>query len=155
VTKLGGEQYDLRLSGVTHNASWLHLPSIAHLRFQNPGNVAVVPRGTVQLFGPRNKLVAQGAINEDSSFILPDAYRQLTVPIKTVGSAPWWPAHYTLLVNYRYDGLAQTATRTELLYFISLPHLLVSLALIVGFSGTLYYYRSGLWITLKKLRFHL
>jgi len=154
VTKLGGEQYDLRLNKVTHNTSWLHLPTAAHLRFQNPGNVAVVPRGTVQLFGPHNTLIGQGAINEDSSFILPDAYRQLTVPIRSVGSAGWWPEHYTLQVNYRYDGLAVAATRTEKFYFINLPHLLVSLTVILILTIALYYYRPVLWITLKKLRFH-
>lgn len=155
VTKLGGEQYDLRLNKVTHDTSWLHLPTVAHLRFQNPGNVAVVPRGTVQLLGPHDTLIAQSAINEDSSYILPDAYRQLAVPLKSVGAVTWWPAQYRLLVNYRYDGLAQTATHTEKVYFISLPHLLLSTALIIGFISTIYYYRSTLWITLKKLRFHL
>ena len=154
VTKLGGEQYDLRLNKVTHNTNWLRLPTTAHLRFQNPGNVAVVPRGTVQLFGPHNRLIGQGAINEDSSFILPDAYRQLTVPIRSVGSAGWWPEHYTLQVNYRYDGLAVAATRTEKFYFINLPHLLVSLTVILILTIALYYYRPVLWITLKKLRFH-
>ena len=154
VTKLGGEQYDLRLNKATHDTSWLHLPTVARLRFQNPGNIAVVPRGTVQLFGPHDKLIAQSAINEDSSFILPDAYRQLAVPINPVGAAPWWPAHYTLRVNYRYDGLVQTATHTEKFYFINLPHMLVTLGLILVLTIALYYYRNSLWTTLKKLRFH-
>lgn len=154
VTKLGGERYDLRLNSVTHNTSWLHPPTTARLRFQNPGNVAVAPRGTVQLYGPHDNLIAQGAINEDSSYILPEAYRQLAVPLKSVGATSWWPAHYRLRVNYRYDGLAQTATREETFYFVNLSHLVISAALIIGFGGALYYYRDGLWKTLQKRRFH-
>ncbi|MEO8105566.1 MAG: hypothetical protein ABI602_04510 [Candidatus Saccharibacteria bacterium] len=154
VTKLGGEQYDLRLNSVSHDTSWRHLPQVAHLRFYNPGNVAVVPRGTVRLLGPHNSLIGQGAINEDSSFILPDAYRQLGVPIKLVGAAPWWPAHYTLQVNYRYDGLAQTARHEEKLYFVNWPHLGFSIVIIIGLAIMLYYFRLTLWTTLKKVRFH-
>ena len=154
VTKLGGESYDLRLSSVTHDTSWLHLPAVAHLRFQNPGNVAVVPRGTIQLFGPHDNLIAQGAINEDSSYILPEAYRQLAVPLKSVGATSWWPAHYRLRVNYRYDGLVQTATREETFYFVNLSHLVISVALSIGFVSSLYYYRDGLWKTLQKRLFH-
>ena len=154
VTKLGGEKYDLRLNKFTHDVSWLHVPVVAHLRFQNPGNVAVVPRGTVQLLGPHDRLIGQGAINEDSRFILPDAYAQLTVPIKPVAAAPWWPAHYTLRINYRYDGLAQTATHSEKFYFINPLHVLVSVVIILGLTIALYCYRYSLWITLKKLRLH-
>jgi len=154
VTKLGGEKYDLRLTKITRDTSWWRLPKVIHLRFQNPGNVAVVPRGNVQLLGPHDKLIAQGAINEDSSYVLPDANRHLTVPIKSVGATPWWPARYTLRVNYRYDGLAQTATRTEKFYFINVPHLLVSGALTLILTISLYYYRDSLWITLKKARLH-
>ncbi len=154
VTKLGGEQYDLRLKSVTYDASWWHVPRVAHLRFYNPGNVAVVPRGTVRLLGPHNRLIGQGAINEDSSFILPDAYRQLGVSIKAVGPTPWWLTRLTLQVNYRYDGLAQTATHEEKLYFINWLHLALSIVIIISFAILLSCYRQPLWITLKKIRFH-
>lgn len=154
VTKLGGEQYDLRLNQTTYDASWRHLPMEAHVRFQNPGNVAVVPRGTVRLLGPHNTLLGQGAINEDSSFILPDAYRQLVVPIKLIGTAAWWPARYTLQVNYRYDGLAQAARHEESFYFINWLHIGLSLGLFSAIAVALYYYHRVLWITLKKVRFH-
>lgn len=52
LNKVGGERYDLRLDSIKQNGNWFKLPDEVHLRFKNPGNVHVVPRGLVKLKSP-------------------------------------------------------------------------------------------------------
>lgn len=112
--KTGGDHYDLRLSSVNANGSIFKMPSQVRLKFYDPGNVHVVPRGVVKLIGPGNKTISQGAINQESSFILPDTYRTMFVDLHSVKSArSWLPiASYRLEVDYRYDGISQYAAKS-------------------------------------------
>lgn len=114
VNKVGGARYDLALASVSRNGSLFALPSSVTLRFQNPGNVHVTPRGTVELRAPDGSVVRKGIINADSAFVLPKTYRQVIIPLDASSGAR--PAslmnNYRLVVNYRYDGFADTATRS-------------------------------------------
>lgn len=118
-TKVGGEKYDLKLNGVSSNGNWLHLPGEVSLNFSNPGNVHVVPRGTVKLLAVNGSVVAQGVINEESSYVLPETERVLTVKLNKTGSVGLWPAAYKLQIDYRYDGIDQIARREQSLYFLN------------------------------------
>jgi hypothetical protein len=133
--KIGGERYDLRLDSINHNNSWLHLPRFAKLRFYNPGNVHVVPRGTVQLMTPSGAIVAEGIINEESAAVLPGTHRQLSSTLHTVGKPGLWPAFYKLKVTYRYDGLDRFATRTQTIHFVNIPGLLLAALLLTLIAG--------------------
>ncbi|MDB5169139.1 MAG: exported protein of unknown function [Candidatus Saccharibacteria bacterium] len=119
VTKVGGEHYDLRLKQVTHNGNWLHLPSTVILRFQNPGNVHVIPRGLVELKSPSGTVMARGVINVDSAIVLPESFRTLPVDLTPVGKAFPWPGQYHLSVQYRYDGLDRFAAKNIGLQFVN------------------------------------
>jgi len=133
VNKVGGEHYDLRLRSVTPDGNWLHLPSTVKLRFQNPGNVHVIPRGVVKLRSPTGTVVAQGVINSESAFILPETFRELYVPLTKVGSAYPLPGLYHLEVDYRYDGFNRYAEKTVPVNFIDLGlYLLLAGVLLLG-----------------------
>ncbi len=119
VNKVGGEHYDLKLNSMTANGNWLHLPSTVKLRFQNPGNVHVVPRGTVKLKSPGGTTIAQGIINTESAFILPESFREIYVPLSPFGKALPLPGLYQVEVDYRYDGLSRFARKNYALRFIS------------------------------------
>ena len=124
-TKTGGEKYDLKLNQTNFDTSWLRLPTSVVLRFKNPGNVQVVPRGTVKLMAPGDKLISQGVINEGSSFVLPETFRQLPVELQRVAGPRWWPATYHLQVTYRYDGFDRFAVKDYYIRFINIPALLL------------------------------
>lgn len=120
LNKQGGEHYALRLVGIENNGNWLHLPSKVKLRFQNPGNVHVIPRGTVVLKNPAGKIISKGIINSESAYVLPESFREIYVPLTKVGGDVPLPGIYRIEVTYRYDGINQTATKSSYLRFINL-----------------------------------
>lgn len=119
LTKTGGERYDLKLDQLSHNGNWLHLPRKVKIRFQNPGNVHVIPRGLVQLKSPNGTVLAQGVINSESALVLPESYREMYVELKSTQRAFPFPGMYQLAVQYRYEGLDGFATKTYRLSFIN------------------------------------
>ncbi|HVX24460.1 MAG TPA: hypothetical protein VG992_03925 [Candidatus Saccharimonadales bacterium] len=131
VDKVGGERYAMKLTDETNNGNWFHLPTQATLTFQNAGNVQVVPRGLVKLVGPTGSVVAQGVINTGSAFILPETFRQFSVPLQKVASAHPWPGLYHLEVDYRYDGISNHATKRYFVHFIDLGLYLVLAVMLV------------------------
>jgi hypothetical protein len=132
--KIGGEKYNLNLNAITPQNGKMHLPKSVVLNFKNPGNVHIVPRGTVKIISPSGKLISKGIINEESSFVLPETSRQLLVDMKEQSSAGIWPAFYNVQVDYRYDGIAQYAHKEQLLYFVNLPGILL-IVFIVSILG--------------------
>lgn len=130
VTKVGGEKYDLSLKGVKYDVGWGKLPSQIVLRFKNTGNVQVVPRGIVKIVSPRGNTVSQGTINEASSYVLPETYRQLPVSLKTVAKEGLWPRFYRLDVYYRYEGINSFTAKSYTLYLVNWAAIVVFVALL-------------------------
>ena len=132
VDKVGGDHFALNLDSVGQNGNWLHLPNDIHLRFQNPGNVHVTPRGIVKLVSPGGTVVAQGLINQGSAFILPESFRDLYVPLKTVAKAPPLPGLYHIEVEFRYDGINRYAVKTYPVRFIDLGLFVVAVIVLIA-----------------------
>jgi hypothetical protein len=103
VLKTGGEKYGLMFRNMETKNDWWLTSSQIKLRFENNGNVHVVPRGIVEVKNGNNLLVAKGVINEGSAKILPETFRVLPVLVRPL---VWWqwPGIYTIEVYYRYDG---------------------------------------------------
>jgi len=134
VDKTGGEHYDLKLNSAENNGNWFHYPTTVKLRFQNPGNVHVIPRGLVKLKSPSGTVVAQGIINSESAYVLPETFREIYVPLTKTGSALPLPGLYSLEVDYRYDQISRYAVKTYHLRFIDLGLYLIIIVLIgLGF----------------------
>jgi hypothetical protein len=111
LNKLGGDHFDLRLKSIERDGNIFRLPKNVTLNFQNPGNTHVVPRGTVKLIGNKSHVVAQGTINEDSAFVLPDMSRKLPLTLTPVSKRSAGETNYHLEVDYRYDGLGTFAVK--------------------------------------------
>jgi hypothetical protein len=107
--KDGGVTPDLRLVGQTANGSWGRLPTRVEHRFQNAGNVHVVPRGVVAVRDSLGRVVERGALNEESAAVLPESFRRYKTPLVRVGRS-WLPGVYAVATTYRYDGTDQTKT---------------------------------------------
>lgn len=136
VDKQGGDHYDLKLKSVEQNGNWLHLPDDIKLQFQNPGNVHVVPRGQVLLKNPAGRVIARGIINSESAYVLPASLRDLYVRLIPVGRSLPLPGIYHVEVDYRYDGIDQTASKSFAVRFINLK--LYAVIIAIGLSGFWY-----------------
>lgn len=144
--KVGGEHYDLKLNSVTPNGNWLHLPSVIKLRFQNPGNVHVIPRGLVKLKSPSGHIIAQGIINSESAFILPQTFREMYVPLTKISGALQTPGLYSIEVDYRYDQVSHYAVKQYKVQFIDLG-LYIVFAVVIALA---YRFRRQLKRATKK-----
>lgn len=122
VRKIGGESYGMRLDSHDSPRSLFSLPSTVGLRFQNTGNVHVIPRGTVRITDPLGRLVRSGVINEQSGIVLPEAFRKLSTNLMGM-DIPFFPGRYAMTIDYRYDG-KDSSDRDES-YFLCIPPVFV------------------------------
>ncbi|HSH56006.1 MAG TPA: hypothetical protein VK983_04235, partial [Candidatus Limnocylindrales bacterium] len=138
VKKQGGELYNLSLSSAKLSRSLLQIPSKVDLRFQNAGNVHVTPRGTITITDPRGRQVQKGYINAESALVLPESFRQLSVPLMKLDRT-WIPGRYTATVAYRFDGQDQVReTKMSFVYVnlgVVLSVLLVGAGLLLVFGN--------------------
>jgi hypothetical protein len=102
VQKSGGETKNLILRNVNWKDPLFRVIKKVELRFENNGNVHLVPRGKIEI-SYLGKLVAKGIINEGSAIILPESFRRLEVEIDWFSK--WkWPGIYSVEIDYRFDG---------------------------------------------------
>jgi hypothetical protein len=120
VKKQGGEVYKLELNSLKVRPHIFSLPTSVDIRFQNAGNVHVIPRGLAMLTGPDGRVVKRGVINADSGIALPESFRSLKVPLQTLGSS-WRPGRYTLTTTYRYDDIATVRTVKTSFVYLNIP----------------------------------
>jgi hypothetical protein len=115
--KQGGENYSMGLQEpVISKFSW-SLPKSLDLRFQNTGNVHVVPRGTVTIRSSRGNDVSRAIINQDSVAILPESFRSLKTELRQTSRA-WLPGSYTLEASWRYDGSDEVQETVVEFYYL-------------------------------------
>ena len=130
VKKLGGEVYHLGLKEIEAPHSIVTLPDTVRLRFQNSGNVHVVPRGIVTVTDPLGRIVEKGIINEESGLILPETQRLYPIHPRSL----LWsfvPGRYTLAIQWRYDGKDDFSLQTTTFDFLPLFAIIGFLLMIV------------------------
>jgi hypothetical protein len=134
VKKIGGEINGLGLKGSEFSRNVVRLPEKVRLRFQNSGNVHVVPRGIVTIIDPLGRVAIKGIINEESGIILPETLRTYPVTLKSVEKI-LVPGNYTLSIAYRYDGKEAFETvSTGLGFFVPVPVIAGAMA-VAGLLG--------------------
>ncbi len=141
--KKGGEIFGLDLQGKEWERNLFFMKSPLRLRFYNPGNVHVVPRGTVRVTDPFGRVVQKGSINPESGLILPESNRAYAVTLKEMARL-FFPGQYTLAVSYRYDGRDIFSYSEERFFFFPWEGTLGAVCLV-----------GGVWFlvaTLKKRR---
>jgi hypothetical protein len=148
VSKKGGEVMDLRLASQQGNSRAWQLPGSVEYRFQNTGNVHVIPRGVSEVKDPLGRLVLRSSINEESAVILPESFRKYYSQLLPIATA-WMPGRYQIVTTYRYDGTDQTKRLVTTFWYAGL--LVVWLAVIgalVAVGGLVWW----LWFRPKKRR---
>lgn len=113
--KTGGEQTALQLMSIEQERKPYFFDRSLYVRFHNPGNVHVVPRGVIEVMDPFHRLVYRGVINESSVLVLPNTFRRLVVNLFSVASA-WIPGRYSLVVKYRFDGNDEWQEHKEMFF---------------------------------------
>ena len=76
------------------------------LRFQNNGNVHVVPYGLLQVYDPLGNLVGKGIVNENSLDALPESIRSYNITIATVAKI-LVPGNYTSKLSLHFGKTNQ------------------------------------------------
>lgn len=109
VRKIGGEHYGLEINRSDTSFDALGIPRQIKLRFQNTGNVHLVPRGFITVTDPVGHEIARGVLNLSSSLILPEAFRIYTTDMRKERGV-WWPGTYKMKIQYRYDGRDEYTT---------------------------------------------
>jgi hypothetical protein len=150
VKKLDGAVYSLQLQSLKAD-SHDRIPLIATTRFQNSGNVHVVPRGYVTVTDSAGKLLAKGTINPDSTILLPGTTRQLLTTLQPIATSHQ-SGHYKLTAYYRYDEQQTFSSSSISITGTTANHLLVwtSIAAVVLLAIGLFLLRRYLQHSRKK-----
>jgi hypothetical protein len=135
--KLEGANFSHQAKSLYDNHNLLTTASRAELAIQNTGNVHIVPRGEVKIIGPFNRQIARGAINEESSIILPGTTRTVSGLLNPISSAVL-PGYYRTLADYRYEG-GDKLKHVEIKYFyLGWPLTLIASILLVWLGRRAY-----------------
>ena len=118
VKKEGGEVYKLGLKSYDVQTRIFTAPDTVDLRFQNAGNVHLIPRGTITITDPMGRIVKRGFINTGSAYVLPETFRQIEVSLELVRTA-WIPGTYRMGLEYRFEGNDTVETRQVSFFYVN------------------------------------
>lgn len=93
----------------------IDFPDSFLLRFENSGNVHVIPYGLLQIYDPLGNLVGKGIVNEDSLDALPESIRNYTIKVKSPTSL-LLPGEYTAKL-YLHFGKTGRKLQTSIKFF--------------------------------------
>ncbi|HPJ17158.1 MAG TPA: hypothetical protein PK639_02950 [Candidatus Woesebacteria bacterium] len=79
--KRGGEIVSWKLKDLNFKNNYWEIPSEVLINFQNSGNVHVVPRGKIEITDSFGRVVANGLINRESGFVLPETIKTVKTEI--------------------------------------------------------------------------
>jgi len=105
----GKEIEDGKISDFNALRDGIEYPNEYEVRFQNNGNVDVIPYGVIQVFDPLGNLVAHGPFNTDSLDAMPESIRRYQATVTTYQKI-LFPGIYTAKVSLKFGKTNQTAT---------------------------------------------
>ncbi|HYM65117.1 MAG TPA: hypothetical protein VES68_01365 [Candidatus Sulfotelmatobacter sp.] len=97
----GKEIEDGKISSFIPLRDNFDFPDTFRLRFENFGNVHVIPYGLIEVFDPLGNLVAKGILNEGSLDALPESIRNYDTKIETLGKV-LSPGIYTAKISLHF-----------------------------------------------------
>jgi hypothetical protein len=89
----------------------IEYPNAYILRFENSGNVHVIPYGLIQVLDPLGNLVAKGALNDNSLDVLPESIRRYDTTITTYQKI-LLPGIYTAKIDLHFGKTNQKLSAT-------------------------------------------
>jgi hypothetical protein len=107
----GQEIEDGKIITFEPSRDWLDFPTSFIVRFQNNGNVYVVPYGLVQIYDPLGNLVAKTIFNNSSLDALPESIRRYDTSIEAYQKV-LLPGFYTAKVNLHFGNTNKKTAAT-------------------------------------------
>jgi hypothetical protein len=145
VVKRGGQLREVDATAFTLRKLPFQIPSSGEVTIKNIGNVHVIPRYVILVYGKDNTLVAKGVGDLDSKRILPD--KELTEKVKIIQSRSLWlPERLKVVLEYRSDGIEESK-RIEKSFLYIPPYTVVVIGLL--FSVVVLLIRRG-WRRRKR-----
>ncbi len=111
------------------------------LRFQNSGNVHVIPYGTVIVYDPFGNLVAKGIVNENSLDALPESIRSYTITSTTYQKV-LIPGTYTAKLSIHFGKTNQKLSQSIKFFSMGGMDFIKTLGLIVLLAALVVLYRK-------------
>jgi hypothetical protein len=102
----GKEIEEGKISSFEPQRDNIEYPDTFLLRFQNNGNVHVIPYGLLQIYDPFGNLIGKGILNENSLDALPESIRSYNITI-TTASKLLLPGNYTAKLNLHFGKTNQ------------------------------------------------
>jgi hypothetical protein len=128
--KVDGAKQNLAIVSSGTNGWLLHAPSSTRITFTNKGNIHVVPRGSISVYGGSERLVGRGIINSQSLPMLPGTVLTVQVPVVRLARI-WTPQKLTTVIAYHPDSSETIETVEKSQYYIP-PIYLLLLPLLYG-----------------------
>jgi len=107
----GQEVEDGKISDFTALQDGIEYPTLYQVRFQNNGNVHVIPYGQIRVFDPLGNLVSKGPFNADSLDALPESFRNYETTVTNYQKI-LLPGMYTAKVDLTFGKTNQKSTAT-------------------------------------------
>jgi hypothetical protein len=111
----GKEVEQGKISSLEALRDWIDYPDTFLLRFQNNGNVHVVPYGLLQIYDPLGNIVGKGILNENSLDALPESIRSYNIKVTTYAKL-LLPGNYTARLNLHFGKTNQKVSQ-NITYF--------------------------------------
>lgn len=107
----GNEVEEAKVGYFGADISGIAFPKSFIMRFQNIGNVELIPYGTIEVKSGKGTIVARGIINEDSLITLPEAIRRYDIPVTKLDGL-LLPGKYKATLNLHYGKSNKKITLT-------------------------------------------
>lgn len=138
----GREIEDGKIRSFRPQRDGIEHPDTFILRFENSGNVHVVPYGYIELFDPLGKKVAKAVLNENSLDALPESIRRYDAKLNPYQKL-FIPGFYNARV-YLHFGKANKEIYSNVSFFSqgSFDFAKIGLILSLGVIVSIYYFRK-------------
>src|SRR5258708_23619131 len=131
----GKEIEDGRIKNIALDIFFLDFPTTVSFRFENRGNVQLVPYGEIQVRNIFGTLVAKGIINQDSLLVLPQTIRLYKVSILRLQNIIL-PNIYSLQTNIHYGKKLQN--QKDIQYFFSLGDITIEEVILIPITAIIF-----------------
>lgn len=135
----GKEIEEGKISSLAPLRDGIEYPDNYVVRFENSGNVHVIPYGLLEVFDPLGNLVAKGPLNENSLDALPESIRAYTTNVSTYQKV-LLPGVYSANISVHF-GKTNQKTSKSLKFFSqgSFDFVKIAIAIFILLIISLYY----------------
>ena len=136
----GQEIEEAKINSFRPFTTGIEYPDSFSLRFENSGNVFLIPYGLIQLYDPLGNLIAKGIFNENSLDALPESIRTYNTSITTYQKV-LLPGIYTARVDLHFGKTNQKLSTTIKFFSQGMFDFAKILIILLIISALIFYYK--------------